>query len=124
MLCDGYLCCSTGPKSLHTTWQYRVACNIQFLLVQEPDPPLHEAAKAGDADKVKSLLDGGADPCQADSRGKVPYDVAADKPVRDAFRRSGSSSLAAVQRLLFYCNVWGTLRQKAFAEAASELLYV
>lgn len=56
--------------------------------MQETDPPLHEAAKAGDADKVKSLLDAGADPCQADSRGKVPYDVAADKSVRDAFRRS------------------------------------
>ena len=57
-------------------------------LLQEPDPPLHEAAKAGDAAKVKSLLETGADPCEADSRGKVPYDVAADKAVRDAFRRS------------------------------------
>lgn len=56
--------------------------------MQEPDPPLYEAAKAGDADKVTSLLTDGADPCQADSRGKVPYDVAADKSVRDAFRRS------------------------------------
>lgn len=54
---------------------------------KEPDPPLHEAAKAGNADKVKGLLEGGADPCQADSKGKVPYDVAADKAVRDAFRR-------------------------------------
>ena len=57
-------------------------------LLQEPDPPLHEAAKAGDADKVKSLLEAGTNPCEADSRGKVPYDVAADKAVRDAFRRS------------------------------------
>jgi len=56
--------------------------------LQEPDPPLHEAAKAGDADKVKSLLEAGTNPCEADSRGKVPYDVAADKAVRDAFRRS------------------------------------
>lgn len=48
---------------------------------------MHEAAKAGDADKVKGLLEGGADPCQADPRGRMPYDVAADKPVRDAFRR-------------------------------------
>ena len=59
--------------------------------MQEPDPPLHDAAKAGDADKVKSLLEAGADPCQADARGKVPYDVAADKSVRDAFRRSAHS---------------------------------
>lgn len=66
-----------------------------MIVLQEPDPPLHEAAKAGDADKVKSLLDGGADPCQADSRGKVPYDVAADKPVRDAFRRSASGCLCS-----------------------------
>ncbi len=56
--------------------------------MQEPDPPLHEAAKAGNAEKVKSLLEGGANPCEADSRGRVPYDVAADKAVRDAFRRS------------------------------------
>lgn len=49
---------------------------------------MHEAAKAGNADKVRRLLEGGADPCLADTRGKVPYEVAADKPVRDAFRRS------------------------------------
>ena len=93
--------------------------------MQELDPPLHEAAKAGDADKVKSLLEGGADPCQADSRGKVPYDVAADKPVRDAFRRSVGSSFAAVYCLFLNAvllqTFWGTLRQRVFAEAASEL---
>lgn len=65
--------------------------NRWVCLLQEPDPPLHEAAKAGDADRVKSLLKGGADPCEGDSRGKVPYDVAADKAVRDAFRRSALS---------------------------------
>ena len=65
--------------------------NRWVCLLQEPDPPLHEAAKAGDADRVKSLLEEGADPCEADSRGKVPYDVAADKAVRDAFRRSALS---------------------------------
>ena len=64
-----------------STWSWRL---------QEPDPPLHEAAKAGDAAKVKSLLEAGTNPCEADSRGKVPYDVAADKAVRDAFRRSAS----------------------------------
>ncbi len=65
-------------------------------LLQEPDPPLHEAAKAGNAAKVKSLLETGANPCEADSRGKVPYDVAADKAVRDAFRRSDA-------RLCIHC---------------------
>ena len=80
------LSCSPGQSPMHAgivmelkTWSW---------LLQEPDPPLHEAAKAGDAAKVKSLLETGADPCEADSRGKVPYDVAADKAVRDAFRRS------------------------------------
>lgn len=57
------------------------------MVLQEPDPPLHEAAKAGDADKVKSLLEGGVNPAQPDPRGKLAYDVAADKAVRDAFRR-------------------------------------
>ena len=66
--------------------------------MQEPDPPLHEAAKAGNADRVKSLLEGGADPCQADSKDKVPYDVAADKAVRDAFRRWMCSSCCINQK--------------------------
>ena len=57
------------------------------MYVQEPDPPLHEAAKSGNADRVKSLLEGGADPTQADPRGRLAYDIAADKPVRDVFRR-------------------------------------
>lgn len=55
--------------------------------MQEPDPPLHEAAKTGNADRVKSLLEGGADPSLPDPRGRMPYDVSADKAVRDAFRR-------------------------------------
>ena len=83
---------------------------------------MHEAAKAGDADKVKSLLETGTNPCEADSRGKVPYDVAADKAVRDAFRRSdaclcihcmpacvggqNSSSSGAVET----CTVYSTLK--------------
>ena len=98
-----------------------------MLVVQEPDPPLHEAAKAGDADKVRSLLDAGADPCQADSRDKVPYDVAADKTVRDAFRRSASGSVAAAQCLLLngvLLHSFGdTSRHKAFGKATSELLH-
>ena len=65
-------------------------CHSKYILhvhLQELDPPLHEAARAGDADRVKALLEGGSDPCEADNRGRVPYDVAADKAVRDAFRR-------------------------------------
>mmetsp|Transcript_40627 Transcript_40627/g.115020 ORF Transcript_40627/g.115020 Transcript_40627/m.115020 type:complete len:658 (-) Transcript_40627:264-2237(-) len=51
------------------------------------DSELHKAAKAGNREKVRELLEAGADPCQADSRGWAPYLVALDKPTRDAFRR-------------------------------------
>ncbi|EIE25625.1 hypothetical protein COCSUDRAFT_83632 [Coccomyxa subellipsoidea C-169] len=52
-----------------------------------PDSGLHVAAKAGDAAKVTQLLEGGEDPTALDARGRPPYAVAADKDVRDAFRR-------------------------------------
>ncbi|CAL8460734.1 g265 [Coccomyxa elongata] len=52
-----------------------------------PDSPLHLAAKAGIAEKVAQLLQKGEDPTVLDARGKPPYSVAADKEVRDAFRR-------------------------------------
>lgn len=49
--------------------------------------PLHEAAKAGNVDKVMELLEEGLDPCVLDERGKTPYKVAVNKEVRNAFRR-------------------------------------
>uniref|UniRef100_A0A061R5G9 Ankyrin repeat and zinc finger domain-containing protein 1-like n=1 Tax=Tetraselmis sp. GSL018 TaxID=582737 RepID=A0A061R5G9_9CHLO len=49
--------------------------------------PLHAAARAGDAEEVRRLLESGADPCAADPRGRSPYAVALDRPTRDAFRR-------------------------------------
>eukprot|EP00873_Tetraselmis_striata_P024606 jgi/Tetstr1/444870/TSEL_032712.t1 len=52
-----------------------------------PDSALHVAARAGDAEAVRELLEAGGDPGARDARGRPPYDVAADKPTRDAFRR-------------------------------------
>ncbi|KAJ9535320.1 hypothetical protein OSB04_un001572 [Centaurea solstitialis] len=49
--------------------------------------PLHEAAKAGNADKVLELLEQGLDPCVVDERGRTPYRLAEGKEVRNAFRR-------------------------------------
>ncbi len=36
---------------------------------------------------MTQLLEGGEDPTAVDARGRPPYAVAADKDVRDAFRR-------------------------------------
>ncbi|MFS7925476.1 putative transcription factor C2H2 family [Helianthus anomalus] len=49
--------------------------------------PLHEAAKAGNAEKVLELLEQGSDPCVIDERGRTAYRLAAGKEVRNTFRR-------------------------------------
>ncbi|KAK1420164.1 hypothetical protein QVD17_21532 [Tagetes erecta] len=49
--------------------------------------PLHEAAKAGNVEKVLELLEEGSDPCIVDERGKTPYMLATEKEVRNTFRR-------------------------------------
>nr|GEX48491.1 ankyrin repeat and zinc finger domain-containing protein 1 [Tanacetum cinerariifolium] len=49
--------------------------------------PLHEAARAGNAEKVLELLEQGFDPCVIDERGQTPYRLAAEKEVRNTFRR-------------------------------------
>ncbi|CAH1435171.1 unnamed protein product [Lactuca virosa] len=51
------------------------------------ETPLHEAAKAGDAEKVVELLEQGCDPCVVDERGRTAYMVATEKEVRNMFRR-------------------------------------
>ena len=50
-----------------------------------PEPALHQAARQGDAEAVTRLLEEGHDPTV--SVGKTAYAVAANKAVRDAFRR-------------------------------------
>ena len=52
-----------------------------------PEPPLHQAARAGDAERIEALLQEGHDPAVTNAGGKTAYAVAADKAVRDAFRR-------------------------------------
>lgn len=55
---------------------------------EAPEPELHAAARAGDADRVLALLiDEGADPTVV-YRGKVAYVASKDKDTRDAFRRA------------------------------------
>ena len=55
---------------------------------EAPEPELHAAARAGDADRVLALLiDERADPTVV-YRGKVAYVVSKDKDTRDAFRRA------------------------------------
>lgn len=48
---------------------------------------LHEAAMSGDAEKTLELLEQGLDPCIKDSRGRTAYMLAAEKEVRNNFRR-------------------------------------
>lgn len=50
-----------------------------------PEPPLHQAARKGDAEEIARLLAEGHDPTVA--LGKTAYQVSANKAVRDAFRR-------------------------------------
>lgn len=54
---------------------------------EEAAPPLHRHAKAGLPDKVLECLEAGADPSERDASGRTAYQVAADKPTRDALRR-------------------------------------
>lgn len=49
-------------------------------------PPLHRAAAAGNAALVRQLLDSGADPTVVDA-GRVAYEAASSKAVRDEMRR-------------------------------------
>ncbi|PWA99070.1 Ankyrin repeat-containing protein [Artemisia annua] len=49
--------------------------------------PLHEAARAGNAEKVLELLEQGFDPCIIDESGRTAYRLAAEKEVRNTFRR-------------------------------------
>ncbi|KAG9445110.1 hypothetical protein H6P81_016450 [Aristolochia fimbriata] len=48
---------------------------------------LHDASKSGNVQRTLELLEQGLDPCIKDARGKTPYTVAADKEVRNTFRR-------------------------------------
>ena len=50
-----------------------------------PQPELHQASRGGDAKAIERLLREGHDPTV--SVGKTAYAVAANKAVRDAFRR-------------------------------------
>ncbi|KAG5189714.1 hypothetical protein JKP88DRAFT_262073 [Tribonema minus] len=53
---------------------------------------LHIASEAGHAKLVSLLLEAGADPCKKDVRLRVPFFLAQDKEVRDAFRRHRASA--------------------------------
>ncbi|XP_074279954.1 uncharacterized protein LOC141605177 isoform X2 [Silene latifolia] len=55
--------------------------------------PLHEAAKAGNIERVMELLEQGLDPTVKDERGRTPYMVATEKEARNTFRRFMASNL-------------------------------
>ncbi|EPS61203.1 hypothetical protein M569_13596, partial [Genlisea aurea] len=61
--------------------------------VHSSSTPLHRAAKSGNAQKVLELLEQDLDPCIKDERGRTPYMLAADKEVRNIFRRFMASNL-------------------------------
>lgn len=65
-LCLSCLCPPCLPKT-HQTHQ--------------DDPPLIKASKAGDAERVARLLSNGHDPTVRDSKGRSPYQLAANKEV-------------------------------------------
>jgi hypothetical protein len=52
-------------------------------MTQQEEPPLIKASKAGDADRVARLLANGHDPTVRDARGRSPYQLAANKEVRE-----------------------------------------
>ena len=57
------------------------------VVVVAEESDLHAATRLGDAYRVLSLLEGGADPCSKDLRGRAPYLLAKTKEVRDTYRR-------------------------------------
>ncbi|PKA54213.1 ATP-dependent DNA helicase HFM1/MER3 [Apostasia shenzhenica] len=69
------------------------SANVSFSLCENLTTPLHEAAKSGDAQQTLELLEQGCDPCLKDVRGRTPYLLAAEKEVRNVFRRFMASNL-------------------------------
>lgn len=47
----------------------------------QEEPALLKASKAGDADRVSRLLANGHDPTIRDTKGRTPYQLAANKEV-------------------------------------------
>jgi hypothetical protein len=56
---------------------------LSFTKPQE-EPALVKASKAGDAERVARLLANGHDPTVRDTKGRSPYQLAANKEVRAA----------------------------------------
>lgn len=54
---------------------------------------LHAAAHSGNAQRTLELLEQGFSPCLKDERGRTPYMLAAEKEVRNAFRRFMAENL-------------------------------
>lgn len=70
-----------------------VDCSVKNVEAVRISLPLHEAAKAGNAEKVLELLERGFDPCVIDERGRTPYRLAAEKEVKNTFRRFMASNM-------------------------------
>jgi hypothetical protein len=76
-------CAATPMPHLHTSLHSAHPHRVPAHPAQEELPPLIKAAKAGDAERVKRLLEGGAhDPAATDPLGRTAYQLAATKEVR------------------------------------------
>jgi len=54
--------------------------------------PLHAATAAGDEAQLLELLEDGADPTARDGKGRVPFFLAPNQKIRDAYRRFRGSN--------------------------------
>ncbi|KAK9834023.1 hypothetical protein WJX81_003953 [Elliptochloris bilobata] len=82
---------ATGGKAGAEPDQSHAAAQPEPPPPEPEEPPLHRAARTGDATKVAQLLEAGADPALPDSRGRTAYALAPagaeGREARDAFRR-------------------------------------
>ena len=79
-------------KSATSEQQQQAPVKVAVQTHQKAKPedtlsPLHKAAKAASASKVRELLEDGADPCALDGSGRTPFQLADDKETRNVFRR-------------------------------------
>eukprot|EP00118_Oscarella_pearsei_P016354 m.155117 g.155117 ORF g.155117 m.155117 type:complete len:673 (+) comp38658_c0_seq8:12-2030(+) len=75
---------SGSPSSERDSWN---AALLSEHIGKQGETCLHIAAQCGHTSLVAFLLSAGSDPTIRDKVGRLPYNVARDKPTRNAFRR-------------------------------------
>lgn len=81
MLVESYRGCNSHCSCAAFFEDEPSAAHCSMPCSQE-EPALIKAAKAGDAERVARLLANGHDPTARDSKGRSPYQLAANKEVR------------------------------------------